>query len=133
MKTRKWFTILVALVFLALALTACATTNPFKGVALEETGEVCGFWNGLWDGWTGFFAILASIFGGNYSMYEVHNNGNWYDFGFWLGAGALFRVIDTIVESVHRCIKRNSLSRGRPCRRATSRKERIEALFEYWF
>jgi len=35
--------------------------------------------------------------------------------------------------SVQHCQKRNTLSRGRPCRRATSRKERIEALFEYWF
>ena len=24
------------------------------------------------------------------NVYEVHNNGNWYDFGFVLGAGILF-------------------------------------------
>jgi hypothetical protein len=33
-------------------------------------------------------AFVISLFDHRYSMYEVHNNGAWYNFGFLLGAGA---------------------------------------------
>jgi hypothetical protein len=32
---------------------------------------------------------VISLFSENVNMYEVHNNGGWYDFGFVLGAGIL--------------------------------------------
>ncbi len=32
----------------------------------------------------------CSLFNEHVSIYEVHNDGNWYDFGFVLGAGILF-------------------------------------------
>jgi hypothetical protein len=88
MKTQKILVIVAVLVLLTLALSACGTANPMKGVALEETGKVYGFWNGLWDGMTAGFAFLFNLFGGHYGIYQVHNNGNWYDFGFLLGVGA---------------------------------------------
>jgi len=31
-----------------------------------------------------------SLFTDNVNLYEVHNDGNWYDFGFVLGAGMHF-------------------------------------------
>ena len=34
--------------------------------------------------------FVISLFTDNVNLYEVHNNGNWYDFGFVLGAGILF-------------------------------------------
>jgi len=33
------------------------------------------------------FTFIISIFSKNVRFYEVHNNGNWYNFGFVLGAG----------------------------------------------
>jgi hypothetical protein len=30
------------------------------------------------------------LFSDNVSMYEVHNNGNWYNFGFLLGVGTVW-------------------------------------------
>lgn len=88
MKIRKVFVVLCLVVLLSMALAACGTANPMKGVALEYTGRVYGFWNGLWDGFTATFAFIGNLFGGHWGIYQVHNNGNWYDFGYLLGIGA---------------------------------------------
>jgi len=37
---------------------------------------------------TAIFAFIGNIFGGHFGIYQVHNNGGWYDFGFLLGVGA---------------------------------------------
>lgn len=82
--------ILIALLVLALILTACtAGVNPELGVA-PEGGDVAGFWMGLWHGIIAPVTFVISLFTDNVNIYEVHNNGNWYDFGFVLGAGILF-------------------------------------------
>lgn len=78
---------LFLIVMLATLLAACASQNPMEDVPLQETGRVYGFWNGLWDGWTAGFAFIGNLFGGEFGIYQVHNNGNWYDFGFLLGIG----------------------------------------------
>ena len=76
-------------IFSFLYLTGTSSTpNPMTNTALESTGKVYGFWNGLWDGMTAIFAFIGNLFGGQYGVYQVHNNGNWYDFGFLLGIGA---------------------------------------------
>lgn len=33
---------------------------------------------------------MISLFTDRVNIYDVHNNGNWYNFGFVLGAGVLF-------------------------------------------
>lgn len=71
-------TLLIALVFVG-----CGQPNP-----LEGTGSNYGFFSGLWDGWTVFFAFIGKIFGANVNIYEVANDGNWYNFGFLLGVGS---------------------------------------------
>ena len=82
--------IAVALVFLALLLTACAPgANPELGT-VPEGGDVAGFWLGLWHGFIAPVPFVISLFTDDVNLYEVHNNGNWYDFGFVLGAGILF-------------------------------------------
>ena len=45
-----------------------------------------GFWNGL----TAWVVFLVHIFGGweQFAIYNVARSGNWYDFGFLLGAGS---------------------------------------------
>lgn len=73
-----------------LVLAACAPgTNPDVGVAAPD-GGVAGFWLGLWHGIISPITFVISLFTDGVSLYEVHNNGNWYDFGFVLGAGILF-------------------------------------------
>lgn len=80
----------VALVGVASALGACAAgPNPEAGVA-PPGGDVAGFFPGLWHGIISPITFVISLFTEDVSVYEVHNDGNWYDFGFVLGAGILF-------------------------------------------
>jgi hypothetical protein len=82
--------IVLIVILLALVLGACAAgANPEVGVVSEE-GDVAGFWLGLWHGIIAPVTFVISLFTDSVSLYEVHNNGNWYDFGFVLGAGILF-------------------------------------------
>ncbi|HSL25246.1 MAG TPA: hypothetical protein VLA54_03120 [Acidimicrobiia bacterium] len=81
---------ILLVLLLALLLGACAAgANPALGGATED-GVVAGFWLGLWHGIIAPVTFIISLFTDNVNLYEVHNNGNWYDFGFVLGAGVLF-------------------------------------------
>ena len=77
------------LAVLLLALSSCAAgPNTAKGVA-GSGGHVAGFWLGLWHGIIVPITFIVSLFNHHVNIYEVHNNGSWYNFGFVLGAGAL--------------------------------------------
>ena len=82
--------LVLILVIVTLALTACAAgANPELGSPPPD-GDVAGFWLGVWHGIIAPLTFIISLFTDNVNLYEVHNNGNWYDFGFVLGAGILF-------------------------------------------
>jgi hypothetical protein len=71
----------LALVFIA----SCAPgVNEHVGSA-SGPGIVAGFWRGLWHGIIVPITFLVSLFGGNVGIYELHNSGHWYDFGFVIG------------------------------------------------
>jgi hypothetical protein len=53
--------------------------------SLDDKGTIVGFWRGLWHGLIAPFAFMVSLFKENVGVYEAHNNGNWYNFGFILG------------------------------------------------
>jgi hypothetical protein len=75
---------------LLLVLAACAAgPNPEVGTAASG-GDVAGFWQGVWQGFISPITFIISLFTDKVNFYEVYNNGNWYDFGFVLGAGILF-------------------------------------------
>lgn len=66
---------------LVLALTACApAANSFA-----ETAALPGFWLGLWHGFICPITFLVSLFNDHVGVYEVRNDGHWYDFGFVSG------------------------------------------------
>ena len=68
-----------------LLLGACAAgPNDLAGTASAD-GDVAGFWLGLWHGFIALVTFVISLFTDSVSVYEVHNNGGWYDFGFVLG------------------------------------------------
>lgn len=80
----------VGLFLLLLVLAGCAPgVNPAVGTAGPD-GTVAGFIMGLWHGFIAPFTFVLSLFTTTINVYEVHNSGNWYDFGFVLGAGILF-------------------------------------------
>ena len=71
-----------------LALTACAA-GP-NNVAQIDAPRIAGFWLGLWHGAISPITFIVSLFTGDVSVYDVHNNGNWYDAGFMLGVAMAF-------------------------------------------
>jgi hypothetical protein len=83
--------VLLVLVLLSMNILAgCAPgPNQSKGPASEH-GAVAGFWLGLWQGFIAPFVFVASLFKSNLNIYEVHNNGPWYNFGFLFGLACFF-------------------------------------------
>ena len=81
-------TLLVLVLLLLNILAGCAPgPNQSKGTASEH-GGVVGFWLGLWQGFIAPFVFVVSLFKSNRSIYEVHNNGAWYNFGAIVGIEA---------------------------------------------
>ena len=52
--------------------------------------DAAGFWLGLWQGLISPITFLISLFNNHVNIYEVNNNGNWYNFGFMVGASIVF-------------------------------------------
>ena len=81
-------------------LAGCAAgPNPNRDTPRSDGKNSAGFWLGLWHGFIAFFAFIVSLFKSSVGIYETHNNGFWYNFGFILGvisshgggAGILFK------------------------------------------
>jgi predicted small secreted protein len=82
--------LVMLIVLVALLLAGCAAgANPDVGVA-DAAGTLSGFWQGLWHGFISPVTFVISLFTERVNIYEIHNSGNWYDFGFVVGAGILF-------------------------------------------
>jgi hypothetical protein len=69
-----------ALLVLILTSVSCAPGNQ------KYDEKPAGFWAGLWHGFICVFTFIIGLFSDNVSLYETNNSGNWYDFGFLLGA-----------------------------------------------
>jgi len=77
--------IIVAMLLVLVILDGCAPgPNPMADVPSED-GEVAGFWKGLWHGIISPVTFIISLFNKSIEVYEVHNNGGWYTFGFMFG------------------------------------------------
>ena len=85
--TRSRGRLAVLVVLVALLLAACAA-GPNPGVS--QTAGSAGFWLGLWQGFITPVTFVISLFTDHVNIYEVHNNGNWYDFGYVLGLSCAF-------------------------------------------
>ncbi|MEX0789463.1 MAG: hypothetical protein WD178_01660 [Actinomycetota bacterium] len=71
---------LLAAVFL---LSSCAA-----GPNAAAGSGSAGFLLGLWHGFILPITFFISLFTDQVNVYEVTNNGNWYDFGFVVGAAS---------------------------------------------
>jgi hypothetical protein len=56
----------------------------------NNEGKIAGFWKGLWHGLIVPVTFIISLFTKNVRLYEVHNSGLWYNFGFTLGVAIIF-------------------------------------------
>ena len=81
--------IIVGILLVLVVLAGCAPgPNRLADVPNDE-GEVAGFWMGLWHGFASPVMFIISLFNKSVEVYEVHNNGGWYTFGFLLGASII--------------------------------------------
>lgn len=86
---KKLFVVLMISIMM-LVISGCAA-GPSEIVNIpDEEGEIAGFWQGLWHGFISPFTFLISLFSDTLNIYEIHNNGNWYNFGFLAGASMFF-------------------------------------------
>ncbi len=72
-----------------LSRCSCSWEPARPGRTWRRTPGGYGFWWGLWQGTILPVTFIVSLFTDTVSIYEVDNNGNWYDVGFVLGI-ALF-------------------------------------------
>ena len=86
--TRSRVALLAVLLVGVVALSACAA-GP-NNVATVNAPHIAGFWLGFRHGIICPVTFLISLFNDNVNIYEVHNNGNWYNFGFVLGVSIIF-------------------------------------------
>lgn len=76
---------------LLLLLAACAAgANPTVGAAVPGADAPAGFLLGVWHGVILPISWIVSLFTDTVNLYEVHNNGNWYDVGFMVGISMVF-------------------------------------------
>ena len=79
--------VLVGMLVALLVLSSCAPGPNSLEKTADADGKTAGFFFGLWHGFISPVTFIVSIFSRNVRLYEVHNSGNWYNFGFVLGAG----------------------------------------------
>ena|SRR5208283_2739232 len=85
----KFATLILVLLLLA-TLAGCAPgPNNMKGTPGDKNA-VSGFWLGVWQGFIAPFVFVISLFKSDLNIYEVHNNGAWYNFGYLLGLACFF-------------------------------------------
>ena len=82
--------IVVGILLLLVVLAGCAPGPNTMADVPNEEGKVAGFWWGLWRGFASPVMFIISLFNEAVEVYEVHNNGGWYTFGFLLSASIIF-------------------------------------------
>jgi hypothetical protein len=75
---------------LILLLTSgcAARPNEYEN-KISGNASIASFWAGLWHGFISPIAFLVSLFNHDVGVYDVHNDGGWYNFGFLMGAAAI--------------------------------------------
>jgi len=82
--------LIVLITVVALGLAGCAAGPNSLANTNNDKGYVPGFWYGLWNGMISPITFVISLFNHKVQLYEVHNNGGWYNFGFILGISVAF-------------------------------------------
>ena len=82
--------IIVLLIAAALVLAGCTAGPNIMEKAGNADGRSAGFLLGLWHGFIALFTFIISLFTDKVSVYEVYNNGGWYNLGFIIGISVFF-------------------------------------------
>jgi len=71
--------LIILIVLIVVTMTACM---PGGGEFHKE--NPAGLFFGIWHGWIAPISLIISFFHSSVRIYEVHNTGFWYDFGFYI-------------------------------------------------
>ncbi len=83
---KKFIPLIIVLVMIFIGLGYYIVANQIGMATRDEAnGEPAGFWLGLWQGAITCLAFIASWFDNNVVLYQAHNSGFWYNFGFVIG------------------------------------------------
>ncbi len=80
--------VLALLVCVVLLASCAAGRNPNLDVPNAKYGTA-SFFQGLWHGVIIPVTFVISLFTPEVNVYETHNNGGWYNFGFLLGCSII--------------------------------------------
>ena len=79
----KKFIPLFVLIGLSLVAAAIYIVIFHVGMPTRDlSGTPANFWWGLWQGLIIYFSFIASWFDNNVVLYQVNNNGFWYNLGY---------------------------------------------------
>jgi hypothetical protein len=82
----KKFIPLFVLIGLAIVAVAIYIIVYHVGMPTRDlSGTPANFWLGLWQGLIVFLSFIASWFDNNIVLYQVNNNGFWYNLGYVIG------------------------------------------------
>ena len=82
----------ISLIIVGFFIVSC-----FPGGGSSYPDDPAGFFSGIWHGWIAPLSLIYGIFNDSIRIYEIHNTGWWYDFGFYMaiisgfGGLSLFR------------------------------------------
>lgn len=76
---RKYLLLIIIVIGILLTITGCV-----PGDGTRTTEKPAGFFWGILHGWLAPFSLIIGLFKKNIRIYEVMNNGWWYDFGFYI-------------------------------------------------
>lgn len=80
----------IMLLIISISLVTCTAGPNIMQNAENLKREKAGFWKGLWHGFIVPVTFIISLFSKNINIYEIYNNGGWYNFGFMLGVMIIF-------------------------------------------
>lgn len=75
--------------------------NPLVNKA-DSNKRVADIWMGVWHGVISPITLIISFSDPNVQMYEVHNDGSEYNFGFLVGVALLFVILGIFAGSRRR-------------------------------
>lgn len=78
-RVKKNILLCLMLVLLCISLTGCV-----PGDGANSVSNAAGFFTGIWHGWIAPFSLIYSLFNKNIGIYEIYNNGFFYDLGYYM-------------------------------------------------
>jgi hypothetical protein len=88
--THRLHRMIPASVIVALSVLVATACAAGPNTAAGHGAHDAGFWLGLWQGFIAPITFVVSLFNHSVGIYEVHNNGGWYNFAFLVGVSIFF-------------------------------------------